>query len=163
MIVFRKSKLFSDDEDYSKQGALIGAGIGAAALGISGLDNFLANKSNKETYKLWQEKGLGKIANYKDSRLILDLYKNGGDKFKENLIKKIDDKLFETTNNKELLEAVKEGGEELIKSINKKRTLRNLGITGLIGGGLAGAGYGIGKSKKKKNKKNKQSLYFYYL
>lgn len=48
MIVFRK-KMFSDDEDYGKRGAAIGAGIGLGLTGVIGTSAYLGDKKLRQS------------------------------------------------------------------------------------------------------------------
>ena len=157
-------KYFSDiDEDYSKKGAAIGGGIGLGLLGISGLDNIYTNKLNRDQAAslLKRKPSAEQIAlentnfknNVKNSILFDNFYKYGGDKFKDNLITL--DKGTGTYHVKDIdkfYKAMEDGGEDLIKKINRARTLRGLALSGLLAGTALGAGYGIGKLKKKNNK-----------
>jgi F0F1-type ATP synthase membrane subunit c/vacuolar-type H+-ATPase subunit K len=135
------TRLFSDDEDYSKQGALIGAGtaLGAGGLVVGG-DYLVRNKLDKIVKKAAKGEKLSKI--------------------EEKLLKKVEKS---AENSKFVKEAIEEGFNEGIAKKNnmnsiKLRSIANkikenkLAAAGIGAGtalGLTGAGYGLGKLKKR--------------
>ncbi len=165
------SRLFSDDEDYGKRGAAIGAGtalgLGALGAGALGIDAALVNRLDKIDEKVRNSgKGLDSLnkfdkkllehARKKEKKAILAAAKEAGltgtveelsnaalagDKKAFDLLKKISDS---------------QRGDEakLYKKLLNKAKENKLAAAGIGAGsvlGLTGAGYGLGKLKKKRD------------
>jgi hypothetical protein len=176
------TRLFSDDEDYGKQGALIGAGIGAAG-GLTaagyGINKLSLLKNAKDKIK----KGNFKDISEKESDALFNFIRkiNAGDVEKEgkriwNNKDKILEKLMPTINKynninlnsinedflkqvgKDISEPLKSEGKTSVKNIAKRVIARDALLgTGLTGAGIAalgGIGYGLGKLKKRNKNKD---------
>ena len=157
------TRLFSDDDDYGKQGALIGAGIGAAG-GLTAAG--IAGKKYYDLYKASLDSLKGKTLTEKQKKVLEDaeeyLSKNESvqkrvDKAYENNAKKLSKALEKAAKDdakedaiKSLVESYEKKGERnAVLAMKRNRILAGLGIGTAGIAGLAGAGYGIGKSKKR--------------